>query len=322
METMKSFTISKNDADQRLDKFISKSVPSLPKSLMYKYIRLKRIKVNRKRAEISTRLCEGDIVDMYISDEFFEKKEYSYDFLKAGKELEIVFEDKNVIICNKKAGLLCHADKNEYNDNLINRVLRYLYEKGEYNPEEENSFTPALANRIDRGTSGLVMCAKNARALRILNDKIKSREIKKYYICIVAGQMPKDEDTLTAYLAKDESKNKVTIKPRKFEGSKKIVTKYKVIKTNKNFSLMEIDLLTGRTHQIRAHLAYSAHPLLGDKKYGDSKLNAKSGFENQALFSYKIKFDFTSDAGELNYLGGKSFEADKSAFETQFEKLN
>ena len=318
---MKTFTISKNDADQRLDKFISKSVPSLPKSLMYKYIRLKRIKLNRKRADISTRLCEGDVVDMYISDEFFVQKEYKYDFLKAGKELDIVYEDENILICNKKAGLLCHADKNEYNDNLINRILRYLYEKNEYKPKEENSFTPALANRIDRGTSGLVMCAKNAEALRILNSKIKSREIKKYYLCIVSGKMPKSEDTLTAYLAKDENKNKVKIKPEEFEGSKKIVTKYKVIKTNDKFSILEIDLLTGRTHQIRAHMAYCGHPLLGDKKYGDRKLNAAFGFDNQALFSYKIGFDFTSDAGALSYLNSRSFEADTSAFEAQFKKL-
>lgn len=319
---MRSFTITKNDADQRLDKFISKSVPALPKSLMYKYIRLKRIKLNRKRAEISTRLKEGDVVDMYIADEFFKEAEYKYDFLKAGKELDIVYEDGNIIICNKKAGLLCHADKSEYNDNLINRILRYLYDKKEYDPKSEHSFTPALANRIDRGTNGLVLCAKNADALRILNQKIKTREIKKYYLCIVSGHMPKSEDTLTAYLAKDESKNKVMIKSREFEGSKKIVTKYKVIKTNKSFSLLEIDLLTGRTHQIRAHLAYCAHPLLGDKKYGDRALNAKYNYNNQALFSYKIKFDFTSDSGSLDYLGGKSFQADKSAFEKEFDKLH
>lgn len=318
---MRSFTITKNDADQRLDKFISKSVPALPKSLMYKYIRLKRIKLNRKRADISTRLCEGDIVDMYISDEFFEQAQYKYDFLKAGKELDIVYEDENILICNKKAGLLCHADKNEYNDNLINRVLRYLYEKNEYNPKDENSFTPALANRIDRGTSGLVICAKNAETLRIINSKIKSREIKKYYLCIVSGHMPKSEDTLTAYLEKDENKNKVEIKSKEFKGSKKIVTKYKVLAENKSFSLLEIDLLTGRTHQIRAHMAYCGHPLLGDKKYGDRKLNAKYDYNNQALFSYKVRFDFDSDAGTLDYLGGKSFEAEKRAFEKEFGKL-
>ncbi len=321
MEIMRSFNITKNDADQRLDKYISKSVPALPKSLMYKYIRLKRIKVNRKRAEISTRLKEGDIVDMYIGDEFFKEAQYKYDFLKAGKELDIVYEDENIVICNKKAGLLCHADKNEYNDNLINRILRYLYNKKEYDPKSEHSFTPALANRIDRGTSGLVICAKNAEALRILNSKIKSREVKKYYLCIVSGRMPKSEDTLKAYLAKNEEKNTVSIKNKEFEGSKEIVTKYRVLAENNGFSLLEIDLLTGRTHQIRAQLAHIGHPLLGDKKYGDRKLNAKYNYSNQALFSYKIKFDFTSEAGSLDYLGGKCFEADKSAFENEFNKL-
>lgn len=321
MEIMRSFTITKNDADQRLDKFISKSVPALPKSLMYKYIRLKRIKVNRKRAEISTRLNEGDIVDMYIGDEFFKEAEYKYDFLKAGKELDIVYEDENIIICNKKAGLLCHADKNEYNDNLINRILRYLYDKKEYDPKSEHSFTPALANRIDRGTSGLVMCAKNAESLRILNEKIKSREVKKYYLCIVSGHMPKSEGTLKGYLAKNEEKNKVIIKNREFEGSKEIVTKYRVLAENKGFSLLEIELLTGRTHQIRAQFAHISHPLLGDKKYGDRTINAKYNYSNQALFSYKVKFDFTSEAGALDYLGGKSFEAEKSTFKKEFGKL-
>ena len=184
---MKSFIIQQNDANQRMDKFITKTVPSLPKNLMYKYIRLKRIKLNGKRAEISTRLSVGDKVDMYINDEFFESAKKDFEFMKAGKQLDIVAEDENILILEKRVGLLCHPDKSEYNDTLIGRVLRYLYEKGEYNPEKENSFTPSLANRIDRNTGGLVICAKNAESLRILNQKIKDREIKKNYICIACG---------------------------------------------------------------------------------------------------------------------------------------
>ena len=147
---MKSFEIGKNDESQRLDKFIHKAAPLLPQSLLYKYIRTKRIKVNGKRAEISTRLRLGDKVDMYINDEFFEKKESTYDFLKASKHLDIIYEDENIMLLDKKVGVLCHPDNEEYVDTLIGRIKRYLYEKGEYSPDRENSFVPSLVNRIDR----------------------------------------------------------------------------------------------------------------------------------------------------------------------------
>ena len=169
---MKSFNITKNDANQRLDKFVQKAAPKLPNGLMYKYIRLKRIKVNGARAQISTRLNVGDVVDMYINDEFFAAIEEKYDFLRAGKKLSIVYEDENILLCDKPEGLIVHPDESEYNDTLIGRIKRYLYEKGEYDPQNENSFTPALANRIDRNTGGIVITAKNAEALRILNEKI------------------------------------------------------------------------------------------------------------------------------------------------------
>ena len=319
---MKRFEITKNDAGQRLDKFIGKTALTLPKNLMYKYIRLKRIKVNGKRAEISTRLQCGDVVEMYINDEFFEKSKQNYDFLKAGKQLDTVYEDENILILEKRVGLLCHPDKSEYNDTLIGRVLRYLYEKGEYAPDKENSFTPSLANRIDRNTGGLVICAKNAEALRILNQKIKDREIKKTYICIVLGTMPVKQKTLKAYLYKDEAKNKVTVKNKPFEGAKTILTRYRVLEEKNGYSLLEIDLLTGRTHQIRAHMAHVGHPLLGDGKYSQNKEGKKIGYKKQALYSYKLRFDFTTDAGCLNYLNGKSFEATKIPLVEEFSKLN
>ena len=172
---MKEFIISKNDANQRLDKFISKAIPSLPKTLMYKFIRTKHIKLNGKKADISTRLNEGDTVSAYIKDEFFEKVAPKYDFLSASDSLNVVYEDENIILLDKPQGLLSHPDENEYNDTLITRVQKYLYKKGEYDPEAENSFKPSLANRIDRNTGGIVIAAKNSEALRILCDKIKSR---------------------------------------------------------------------------------------------------------------------------------------------------
>lgn len=318
---MKSFTINKNDAEQRLDKYLTKSLPNLPKALMYKYIRLKRIKVNGKRAEISTRLHIGDVVDMYINDEFFEKKETRYDFMSASKNIDIIYEDGNIMLLNKKTGLLSHPDETEYVDTLITRIKRYLYEKGEFDPADEASFTPALVNRIDRNTSGIVIAAKTAEALRVLNQKMKDRELHKIYLCVVHGVPKEKEATLEGFLFKDEKKNKVFVSKKKTEGSKTIRTKYKVLKSHGGLSLLEVDLLTGRTHQIRAHLASIGHPLLGDGKYGTNALNKKSGLKKQCLCSYKLIFDFTTDAGSLSYLDKKEFEIPDVWFKDEFEKL-
>ncbi len=304
---MKSFTIGKNDAGQRLDKFIAKAVPLLPKSLMYKQIRLKNIKINRKRAEISAKLSEGDIVDMYLPDEFFVPTRREYDFLKAAAKLNIVYEDQNILLADKPQGVLVHPDKNEYNDTLIARIQRYLYEKGEYNPEEENSFTPSLANRIDRGTGGIVICAKNAEALRILCDKIKTREIDKEYLTVVHGTPPKKTDILEAYLEKNEDKNRVYLSEKANGRNVPTKTKYTLLAKNGDLSLLKILLLTGRTHQIRAQMAAIGLPLLGDGKYGKNSEDKKRGFSRQALYSYKITFSFKGDAGILNYLNGKTF---------------
>lgn len=318
---MKSFTINKNDASQRLDKYLTKSFPNLPKALMYKYIRLKRIKVNGKRAEISTRLAEGDVVDMYINDEFFEKSETRYDFMSASKSIDIIYEDENILLLNKKTGLLSHPDDSEYVDTLITRVKRYLYEKGEFRPDDESSFTPALVNRIDRNTSGIVIAAKTAEALRVLNQKMKDRELHKLYLCVLHGTPKEKSATLEGYLVKDEKKNKVFVSKKKTEGAKTIRTKYSVLRSKNGLSLVEVDLLTGRTHQIRAHFASIGHPLLGDGKYGTNALNKKSGLKKQCLCSYKLIFDFSTDAGGLEYLNGKEFEIKNVWFREEFENL-
>lgn len=316
---MRNFIIGKNDAGQRLDKFITKTLPSLPKALMYKYLRLKRIKLNGKKADIAVRLKEGDSVDMYINDEFFVEKEEKYSFLGAGKNLDIIYEDENIMLLDKKVGLLSHPDEGEYVDTLIGRVQRYLYEKGEYDPKSEASFTPALANRIDRNTGGIVMAAKNAESLRVLNEKIKYREIKKLYLCLLIGCPPKKSDTLCDYMIKDEKKNKVTVLHAPAPGAREMRTKYTVLETKDGISLAEIDLLTGRTHQIRAHMASVGCPLLGDGKYGTNAQNKKyGGYKKQCLYSYKTVFDFTTDAGILNYLKGKSFEAKNIWFRDAF----
>ena len=318
---MKTFVIEKNDKNQRLDKFITKSVPLLPQSLLYKYIRLKRIKVNGKRAEISTRLCEGDRVDLYINDEFFEKPRENYDFMKASKNIKIVYEDENIILLDKSVGLLSHPDENEYNDTLITRLKRYLYEKGEYDPGNESSFAPSLVNRIDRNTGGIVIAAKTAEALRILNQKLRDREIEKYYLLVVHGTLKKKEGLLTSRMVKDEKNNIVSVTDKMLPGSKEMKTKYRVLDEYAGLTLIEAELLTGRTHQIRAQFASTGHPLVGDGKYGTNKLNKALGYKKQFLYSYRLRFAFTTPAGELEYLNNKEFEIKDVWFKNEFRKL-
>lgn len=299
---MKSITISRNDAGQRVDRLILKTFDRLPKSLMFKEIRKKNIKVNKKRCTPEQILREGDILELYLKDDVLHIKEKHYDFLKASTDLDILYEDENIILLNKKVGILCHPDGRDYIDNLVARLKRYLFEKGEWNPDD-SSFTPSLANRIDRNTGGIVIGAKNAQALKIINDKIKSREIEKYYLTVVHGRMPKKNETLTAYLTKNEKKNLVTVTDEQTDGSKQIITQYTVLDYQENASLLEVKLMTGRTHQIRAHLAHIGHPLYGDGKYGVDK-----GRYRQALYSYKLKFSF-KDENPLSYLNGKVFQA-------------
>lgn len=316
---MKELVIQKNDAGQRLDKFIQKSVKALPLTLMYKYLRMKRIKVNGKKSEIAYRLTEGDRVQLYINDEFFDTSSENA-FLHAPSAVDLLYEDENLLLADKKAGLVVHEDESGSSDTLINRILHYLYDKGEYDPVKENSFAPALCNRIDRNTAGIVIAAKNAEALRILNEKIKAREIKKYYLCIAHGLFENKSGELTAFLERDSDEKRVYIHNKKQPGDLEIKTGYRVVAENKEdtLSLVEIALVTGRTHQIRAHLAFVGHPLLGDGKYGSNVQNARFALKYQALYSYKTVFDFKTDAGILEYLKGKSFRAPEVWFVREF----
>lgn len=310
---MKSFTISSKDAGTRVDRFISKTFSHLPKSLMHKEIRKKNIKVNKKRCTPQQVLCEGDVLELYLKDDVLELKEKHYDFLKASTDLDIIYEDDNIILLNKKVGVLCHPDGKDYTDNLVARLKRYLYEKNQWSPEAD-SFTPSLANRIDRNTGGIVIGAKNAQALKIINDKIKNREIEKYYLTVVHGKMEKADDILTAYLKKNEKTNTVTVTDQQVPGSKKIITEYKVLDYCDGASLLEVKLHTGRTHQIRAHLAHIGHPLFGDGKYGKEQ-----GRYRQALYSYKLTFKF-SDENALSYLNNKTFQAENIQLTEDFKE--
>ena len=304
---MKEFTISANDAGQRLDRFLAKAVPLLPASLAQKYIRIKRIKLNGGRAERDTRLQTGDLLQLYINDEFFDKPREDNAFLTvATPKLNIVYEDAHILLVDKRPGVAVHPhDGAEYGRTLIDHIQAYLYQKREWRPREENSFTPALCNRIDRNTGGIVIAAKTAEALRVMNQKIKDRELDKRYLAIVEGTPKPAKGSLSGYLFKDAKKNRVFVSDSPQPGAKSCKTNYGVLASNKELSLVECELITGRTHQIRAQFAHAGHPLLGDGKYG--KLDKRFDRTYQALYSYKLTFSFSTEAGELAYLNGKSF---------------
>ena len=315
---MKSFSITKNDAGQRLDRFIAKTVPLLPASLSQKYIRLKRIKVNGQRAQRDTRLVAGDLVEMYVNDEFFDtpKEENAY-LTVATPKLNIVYEDENILLVDKKPGMAVHPhDGAEYGRTLIDHIQAYLYAKGEWKPRQEHAFAPALCNRIDRNTGGIVIAAKNAEALRIMNQKVKDRELDKRYLAVIHGVMKPENGELKGYLFKDAKKNRVYVTKTSQPGSKTCITKYQTLKKNKDLSLVECELITGRTHQIRAQFAASGHPLLGDGKYG--KAETKYDRKFQALYSYRLTFSFTTDAGCLEPLRGKSFQVEDVDFVREY----
>ena len=315
---MKELTIGTNDAGQRLDRFLAKAVPLLPASLAQKYIRLKRIKRNGARAQRDTRLEAGDRLQLYINDEFFDTPREDNAYLTvATPKLNIVYEDENILLVDKRPGLAVHPhDGAEYGRTLIDQIQAYLYQKHEWRPREENAFTPALCNRIDRNTGGIVIAAKTAEALRVMNQKIKDRELDKRYLAIVEGTPKPKEGSLKGYLFKDAVKNRVFVTDGPKPGAKTCQTNYKVLDSRNGLSLVECELITGRTHQIRAQFAHAGHPLLGDGKYG--KLDKRFDRTYQALYSYKLTFLFTTDAGSLSNLNGKSFQVEKVDFVEEY----
>ena len=315
---MKEFTISANDAGQRLDRFLAKAVPLLPASLAQKYIRIKRIKLNGARADRDTRLNTGDVLQLYINDEFFDKPREDNAYLTVvNPKLDIVYEDEHILLVDKRPGLAVHPhDGADFGKTLIDHIQAYLYQKREWRPREENSFVPSLCNRIDRNTGGIVIAAKTAEALRVLNQKIKDREMDKRYLAIVEGTPKPREGSLKGYLFKDAKNNKVFVTDKPQPGAKTCQTNYKVLATAQGLSLVECELITGRTHQIRAQFAHAGHPLLGDGKYG--KLDKRFDRKIQALYSYKLTFCFTTEAGSLEYLNGRSFQVEKVDFVEEY----
>ena len=316
---MRELTIGKNDAGQRLDRFVAKSLPLLPSALLQKYIRLKRIKCNGIRAQRDQRLREGDVLQLYINDEFFDKPREDNLFLTLFKpSLTIVYEDENLLLLDKRPGLVVHADETEKVNTLINHIQAYLYQKREWNPKWENAFTPALCNRIDRNTGGIVIAAKNAETLRIINEKIRDREIDKRYLCITVGSPRPPKGRVQVFLVKDEKKKEVSVRDQPVPGGKTAITTYETLDRRGELSLVEVGLETGRTHQIRATFAHMGYPLLGDGKYGRGDVNRRYGETRQALYSYKLTFDFPTDAGLLNYLKGRAFQVEHIPFREKY----
>lgn len=304
---MRTLIINENLANKRIDKVLREAFSNMPASAMYKAFRKKDIKVNGIRIKDDYVVAPGDKVEVYIVDEILDGTP-----LEAGaglnKGFSIVYEDQNILIVNKEQGIPVHPDREQSDNTLIDSVRNYLRQKGEYEPGDPSSFPPSLCHRIDRNTGGLVIIAKNNKSLEIMLDKIKNKEIRKFYQCLVSGRMEKEAAELKAYLTKDEFKSRVFINDKPEKGSLEIVTRYRVLSCDNGVSKLEVELITGRTHQIRAHLAYIGHPIVGDGKYGSNTYNRSMKARQQALWAYKLIFDFKEDAGSLNYLKGKKFE--------------
>lgn len=261
---MKEVVVNKNDAGQRLDKFLLKTFPQLPKSVIYKAVRNKKIKINRKRCEFNQLLHEDDHILLFLDPELLKTKERER-FRNFGP-VQVVYEDNNILIVNKEAGLLTQSDTDGPQDCLVARIQYYLFKKGEYDPNTENSFAPAVCNRLDRNTSGLVIAAKNADALRKINDAIANRKIHKYYMALVEGIPGWDQKEVSCYIRKDGTK--AIVRKDTAKGYQHALQTVRLMKVRQNQSICQIELKTGRFHQIRASMAWLGYPLTGDSKYG------------------------------------------------------
>lgn len=313
MKAMKEFTITAADDGRKLEKWLIREMPTVGMGMRQKLFRNKCFKLNGRHVRGDAKLSKGDVLQIYANDDLFLKPKKEDPFLsKIQPRLSILFEDENIIIADKRPGLMAHPDAHEKVNTLITHVQAYLYQKGEYEPGSD--FQPALCNRIDRFTGGIEIIAKTEAAMKVLNQKIRDREVEKFYYCIALGNFQKKSGMLENYIVKSPEMKKVMVSPRMVPGSQKAQTKYRVLAYRDGLSLVECELLTGRTHQIRAQMANAGHPLLGDNQYGDPRRNEKYGRSFQALYAYRLKFAFTTDAGILNALNEKEFTAPEVRF--------
>ena len=316
---MREITLTQREEGKRFDRWLYKELPALPMSLGQKYLRLKRFKVNGKPAHKDTALHAGDVVSLYIGDEFIEKPREVDRFLaNIAWRLNRLYEDEHILLVEKPAGMIVHPDADEKINTLLNHVRAYLYQSGQWDSKDPGQFAPVLCNRIDRFTGGIVIAAKPEAAMHAMNQKIRDREIGKYYLAIARGNVRPDEGLMDNYLLKPEGSRKVRILDRPAPGAQRAQTAYRVLSRGRGLTLVECKLLTGRTHQIRAQFAHAGWPLLGDNQYGDFRDNARFDREYQALYAYRLSFDFTSDAGVLGYLAGKSFSVCEAPFVREY----
>lgn len=315
---MKRFTAGTNEEGVRLSRFVQNVTVNLPNSLLYKSFRNKRIKVNGKKADADYRIHAGDVLELYINDEFFSAAPAPKAPARRQPPVQVVYEDENLAVLYKPAHLLCHSDRTG-DANLVDAFAAYLEAKGEYDPHAEKRFAPALCNRLDRGTEGLVLAAKSYAALRDLNAIIRDDMMKKEYLTITVGAPP--QGRFVAWLQHSEKNNKVRIHARESEGYKQIITEVTVIRQAGPFALCRIGLITGRTHQIRAHLAYLGHPVLGDIKYGNHKMNERTGLKTQALCAQRLTFGRIPEENTLQYLSGRVIKLNDPEIVKTFERL-
>lgn len=318
---MREITIDKNENEQRLDRFLKKYLAEAPQGFVYKMIRKKNVKLNGAKVQPETTIYEGDKIQLYLSDETIDKFIAKKEEIRSKIIPNIIYEDNNIILINKPIGILSHGASKEFEENIVDSMVSYLIQKGDFVPRIQKTFTPSICNRLDRNTSGIIIGAKNYEALKTINEAMKNSKIRRFYKTIVKGNIKK-EFMAEGFLSKDEERNRVTIYRDDVDGAKKIETVIKPLKNNKGYSLLEIELITGRTHQIRGHLSSLGYPVIGDRKYGDSDINKKFkekySLENQWLHGYKIEFNGLQD--ELQYLNGKIFTSEVEGKVGEIEK--
>ncbi len=323
---MIEININNDNENQRMDKFLLKYLNKANKSFIYKMLRKKNIKLNGKKANGNEILKKGDNVALYLSDETINKfREYKKDYsnYRGLNKEHIIYEDENILVINKPVGVIVHSATNDEKENtLINSIIKYLIKTNSYNPEESNGFKPAICNRLDVNTSGIVVAGKNLRAVQELNEIFKTKKVDKFYETIVVGNITKDGE-VKGYHQKDEDTNKATIyKENKTGDLKPVHTKYFNIKNNGEFTLLKIKLITGKTHQIRASMTSINNPIIGDRKYGDKYANEimkkKYSLKNQLLHARSLTIK--DSEGVLSYLNGKEFKADKPVIFNNIEK--
>ena len=316
---MKEFIIDAADDGRKLEKWLIREMPAVSMGMRRKYFRLKRYKLNGRPAREDARLCRGDVLQIYLSDADFDKPRREDPFLsKIHPRLSILYEDENLLLADKRPGLMAHPDAHEKVNTLVTHAQAYLYQKGAYDPAAPGAFAPVLCNRLDRFTGGIEIIARTEAAMRVLNQKIRDREIEKFYYCIALGRFSRPEGTLDNCIVKSPDARKVSVHSGMVPGGQRAQTKYRVLAHSNGLSLVECELLTGRTHQIRAQMAFAGHPLLGDNQYGDRRRNEKYGRSYQALYAYRLRFAFRSDAGLLNALNGREFIAPDVRFISEY----